>query len=287
MGVECPKCKTENTSDSQFCKKCATSLPPSEDINVSRTKTIQKTKEKSVLEKSFAGKYQIREELGRGGMGIVYKAEDTKLKRTVALKFLPPELARDKEARERFIREAQAAAALDHPNICTVYEADEAEGKAFISMAYIEGENLRKIITKGPIKYDKAMEIAIQVAEGLEEAHKKGIVHRDIKSANIMVTEKGQAKIMDFGLAKVAGSSLITKEATTMGTVAYMSPEQARGEELDERTDIWSLGVILYEMISGNLPFRGANDQSIVFSILNEDPVPVKELEKGIPIELV
>jgi len=286
MGVECPKCKTENTSDSQFCKKCATSLPPSEDINVSRTKTIQKTKEKSALEKSFAGKYQIREELGRGGMGIVYKAEDTKLKRTVALKFLPPELARDKEARERFIREAQAAAALDHPNICTVYEADEAEGKAFISMAYIEGESLRKIITKGPIKYDKAMEIAIQVAEGLEEAHKKGIVHRDIKSANIMVTEKGQAKIMDFGLAKVAGSSLITKEATTMGTVAYMSPEQARGEELDERTDIWSLGVILYEMISGNLPFRGANDQSIVFSILNEDPVPVKELEKGIPIEL-
>jgi serine/threonine-protein kinase len=285
MGTKCPECNTVNPSDSKYCKECETSLPSPEDISVSRTKTIQKYKEKLVSDKLFASKYQIREELGRGGMGIVYKAEDTKLKRTVALKFLPPELARDKGAKERFIRESQAAAALDHPNICTVYEADEVEGKAFISMAYIEGESLREIIKNGPIKYDKAMEIALQVAEGLEEAHKKGIVHRDIKSANIMLTEKGQAKIMDFGLAKVAGSSLITKEATKMGTVAYMSPEQTYGEAVDHRTDIWSFGVVLYEMISGQLPFTGERESSIMYSIVHEEQKPLKDFNLGIPTE--
>jgi len=219
-------------------------------------------------------------------MGVVYKAEDTKLKRTVALKFLPPELTHIPDVKNRFMREAQAAAALDHPNICTVYEFDEAEGKAFISMAYIEGQSLRKKIEAGPLELNEALKIATQIAEGLQEAHKKGVVHRDIKSANIMVTEKNQAKIMDFGLARTTGGSLLTKEGSTMGTIAYMSPEQARGEEVDHRTDIWSLGVVLYEMFSGQLPFKGERDQSVVYSILNEKPKPVSDLRSEIPMSI-
>jgi len=284
MGIKCPKCQFDNPDDSKFCKECGTQIIPSEEIPVTKTFI---TPSKGLDEGStIIGKYRIIEKLGEGGMGVVYKAEDQRLKRTVGLKFMPPEFIRDPEAKQRFVREAQAAAALVHPNICTIHEIDEEEGKSFIAMEYIEGQSIREKIKKGPLNLTETLDIAIQAAQGLEEAHKKGIIHRDIKSANIMVTETGLAKIMDFGLAKVKGASLITKEATTMGTVAYMSPEQARGEELDERTDIWSLGVILYEMISGNLPFRGANDQSIVFSILNEDPAPVKELEKGIPVEL-
>jgi TolB-like protein len=220
-------------------------------------------------------------------MGVVYKAEDTKLKRTVALKFLPQELTHVSEIKERFIREAQAAAALDHPNICTVHEFDEAEEKTFISMAFVEGQSLKKKIESGPLELDEALKIANQVAEGLEEAHKKGVVHRDIKSANIMVTERGQTKIMDFGLARVAGGTLVTKEGTTMGTIAYMSPEQARGEEVDHRTDIWSLGVVLYEMFSGQLPFKGEHDQAIVYSILKEKPEPITDLKADIPVSIV
>jgi serine/threonine protein kinase len=240
-------------------------LKPAEGISV--TKTIITHTDSIQKGSILAGRYKIIEELGRGGMGVVYKAEDTKLRRTVALKFLPAELTHIPEVKERFMREAQAAAALDHPNICTVYEFDEAEETNFISMAYIEGQSLRKRIESGPLELDDALRIATQVAEGLQEAHKKGVVHRDIKSANIMVTEKGQAKIMDFGLARMTGGTLLTKEGSTMGTIAYMSPEQARGEEVDFRTDIWSLGVVLYEMFSGQLPFKGERDQSVVYSI--------------------
>jgi serine/threonine protein kinase/Flp pilus assembly protein TadD len=222
-------------------------------------------------------------------MGVVYKAEDTKLRRTVALKFLPPELAESPEAGERFIREAQAAAALSHPHICTIHEISEEEDQSFIVMEYIEGQSLRQKILKGPLDQTEVLDIAIQVAEGLEEAHKKGIVHRDIKPGNIMLTEKGAAKVMDFGLAKVFGGSLITREATTMGTVAYMSPEQAKGEVVDHRTDIWSLGVVLYEMITGQLPFKGEYDQSMIHSILNHEPEPVTKIRENLPsgLELV
>jgi len=219
-------------------------------------------------------------------MGVVYKAEDTKLKRTVALKFLPPELTHIPDVKERFMREAQAAAALDHPHICTVYEFDEAEEKAFISMAYIEGQSLRKKIESGPLELDEALRIATQVAEGLQVAHKKGVVHRDIKSANIMVTEDNQAKIMDFGLARMSGGTLITQEGMTMGTIAYMSPEQARGEEVDFRTDIWSLGVVLYEMFGGQLPFKGEQDQAVVYSILNKQPKPITDLRSEMPTSI-
>jgi serine/threonine-protein kinase len=219
-------------------------------------------------------------------MGVVYKAEDTKLKRTVALKFLPPDLTHIPDVRERFMREAQAAAALDHPNICTVYEFDQANETSFISMAYIEGQSLKKKIELGPLELEEALRIAEQVAEGLQEAHKKEIVHRDIKSANIMMTDRGQAKIMDFGLARVTERTLVTQEGMTMGTVTYMSPEQAKGEKVDHRSDIWSLGVVLYEMLSGKLPFRGEHEQAIVYSILKEKPEPITSLKSDIPVSI-
>jgi len=286
MTIKCPECQAENSDTQKFCGECAAPLPLAEDIAFSQTKTLHTPGKDLIKESIFAGRYKIIEELGRGGMGVVYKAEDTKLKRRVALKFLPAELTHIPDVKDRFMREAQAAAALDHPNICTVYEFDEAEGKSFISMAYIEGQNLRKRTESGPLELDEALKIATQVAGGLEEAHKRGIIHRDIKSANIMVTEKGQAKIMDFGLARTTGGSLLTKEGTTMGTIAYMSPEQARGEEVDHRTDIWSLGVVLYEMFSGQLPFKGKHDQSVVYSILNEKPKPVTDLCSEIPMPI-
>jgi TolB-like protein/Flp pilus assembly protein TadD/predicted Ser/Thr protein kinase len=284
MSVKCPKCHSDNPDDTIYCGKCAAPLKSAEEISI--TKTLITPEERLKKGSTIAGRYQILEELGRGGMGVVYKTEDTKLKRTVALKFLPPELTHISEVKERFMREAQAAAALDHPNICTVYEFDEAEEKTFISMAYIEGQSLKKKIESGPLKLDKALGIATQVAEGLQEAHRKGVVHRDIKSANIMVTEKGQSKIMDFGLARVTGSTMVTKEGTTMGTVAYMSPEQARGEEVDHRTDIWSLGVVLYEMFSGQQPFKGELDQAVVYSILNKKPEPITDLKASIPMSI-
>jgi len=230
--------------------------------------------------------YRILEKLGEGGMGVVYKAEDTKLKRTVSLKFLSPQLTKDRAARGRFIQEAQAAAALDHPNICTVYEINEFEGQTYIAMAYIEGRNLADKIASGPLKVEDAVDIAVQVAEGLKAAHEKGIIHRDIKPANIMLTEKGQAKLMDFGLAKLERGADVTRTMGVMGTVAYMSPEQALGEKVDQRTDIWSLGCVLFEMLTGQHPFKSEHDQSVVHSILKEEVPSVSKLRGKIPVEL-
>jgi serine/threonine-protein kinase len=231
--------------------------------------------------------YKILEKLGQGGMGVVYKAEDTKLKRTVALKFLPSELTRDADAKARFIQEAQAAGALDHPDICTIHEIDETEdGRLFIAMALYEGETLKKKIERGPLDIDEAVEIAMQVARGLGRAHEAGIVHRDIKPANIIITKDGVAKILDFGLAKLAGQTKLTKAGSMLGTVAYMSPEQARGDAVDHRTDIWSLGVVLHEMLTGTRPFTSEYDQAVVYSILNEEPDSLKSLRPEIPIEL-
>lgn len=239
--MKCPSCAVENLEDSKFCRKCATALPGGE---ASFTRTIVKGPAELASGTVIAGHYKIDRILGRGGMGVVFLADDTRLKRRVALKFLPPGLALDEDIRKRFMIEAQAAAALSHPNICTIYEVDDQAEKAFISMEYVEGESLREKVAKAPLPFDQVLDIALQVCAGLDEAHKKGIVHRDIKSANIMLTTKGQAKIMDFGLAKVADTAMITKEGSTMGTVAYMSPEQAKGEAVDARTDIWSLGVV-------------------------------------------
>jgi TolB-like protein/tRNA A-37 threonylcarbamoyl transferase component Bud32/Flp pilus assembly protein TadD len=227
--------------------------------------------------------YRVVEKIGEGGMGIVYRAEDTKLRRIVALKFLRPQVFASEEHRDRFVREAQTAAALDHPNICTIYGIDEAEEHLFISMPLVEGANLKERIRRGPLAVDEAVGIAIQIARGLEAAHKQGIVHRDVKSANVIVTPDGTAKIMDFGLAKITGAREISKTTQSVGTAAYMSPEQGRGDKVDSRTDIWSLGVILYEMITGELPFRGEYDPAVVYSLLNEDPVPVADLRSDIP----
>jgi serine/threonine protein kinase len=231
--------------------------------------------------------YKILEKLGEGGMGVVYKAQDLKLDRVVALKFLPQQMLNNESEKVRFIREAQAAAVLNHPNIATVYEIDEADGQIFIAMEYLEGKTLKERIEAKPFRLTEAIDIAVQVAQGIHVAHEKDIVHRDIKTSNIMVTEKGQAKVMDFGLAKLKKESLVlTKQGTTLGTIAYMSPEQARAETVDRRTDIWSLGIVLYEMIAGRLPFRGEFEQAIIYSVLNEDQEPLTALRSDVPIAL-
>ena len=202
--------------------------------------------------------YRITRELGAGGMGVVYEAVDTKLDRTVALKFLPPESTRDPDAKARFVHEAKAASAIDHPNVCNIYEIDETEdGQLFLAMACYEGETLKDRIARGPLPIDEALDITRQVAEGLTEAHAREIVHRDIKPANIFITDDGLVKILDFGLAKLAGQTLLTKTGTTLGTAIYMSPEQARGDVTDHRTDLWCLGVVMYEMVTGQVPFQG------------------------------
>jgi serine/threonine-protein kinase len=231
--------------------------------------------------------YKILEELGGGGMGVVYKAEDTKLKRTVALKFLPSELTRDKDAKTRFIHEAQAASALQHHNICTIHEIDETDdGRMFISMDCYEGETLKERIAGGPLPVEEALDIAIQVAEGLAKAHAAGMVHRDIKPANIVITSDGIVKILDFGLAKLAGQTKLTKTGTTVGTVAYMSPEQARGEGVDARSDVFSLGAVLYEMLTGELPFKGDHEAAILYGIINTTPASVGEYNSDCPTQL-
>ena len=238
--------------------------------------------------------YEITAELGRGGMGIVYKARDTKLDRTVAIKVLPAAALASQDDRARFYREAKAAAALNHPNIAQIYQIDEAvpEGspgddvRPYIAMEFIEGGTLEDRIKSGPLKLDEAVRIATQVAEALKAAHAKQIVHRDIKSANIMLTADGQAKVLDFGLAQTSHSTKLTRMGSTLGTVAYMSPEQARGEEVDGRTDLYSLGTVLYEMIAGKLPFGGEYEQAVVYSILNADPEPLTALRTGVPMEL-
>ncbi len=231
--------------------------------------------------------YKILEEIGSGGMGVVYKAEDTKLKRTVALKFLPPELLRDNAAKERFTQEAQAASALDHPNICNIFEIDETEdGQMFIAMGYYEGATLKEKISQKPFPVEDAIEITIQIAQGLSKAHEKGIIHRDIKPANIIITKDNVVKILDFGLAKLSGQTRLTKMDSTLGTVAYMSPEQTGGEDVDSRTDIWSLAVVLFEMLTSQLPFKGEYGQALTYSILNEEPIALTGLRSGVPLQL-
>ena len=231
--------------------------------------------------------YKILEKIGSGGMGTVYKTKDTKLDRLVALKFLPPHLSQAEDEKKRFIHEAKAASALDHPNICSIYEIDETDdGRMFIAMACYEGESLKDRISRGPLPVEEVLKIADQIARGLEKVHAKKIVHRDIKPANILITEDGVVKIVDFGLAKLAGQTKLTKTGTTVGTVAYMSPEQTRGDDVDHRADIWALGVILYEMLTGQRPFKGDYDQAVMYSILNEAPESPSAIRKGITVPL-
>ena len=220
------------------------------------------------------GPYRIVSQLGQGGMGVVYQARDPRLDRSVAIKLLPPDLTRDEIAKQRFLQEAKAASALDHPNICTIYEINETEdGQLYLVMRSYDGETLKDRIARGPLELNDAIDIATQVGEGLAEAHKARIVHRDIKPANLLVTKTGVVKILDFGLAKLAGTEGVTQTGTTVGTVAYMSPEQAKGQEVDHRTDIWSLGVVLYEMLAGMPPFQGENLLSLSNAIMDGEPM--------------
>ncbi|NQV72975.1 serine/threonine protein kinase, partial [bacterium] len=239
--------------------------------------------------------YSIESELGRGGMGIVYRAKDTKLDRTVAIKVLPSAALASADDRERFYREAKSAAQLHHPNIASVFEIDEAvpsdaphgtQPSPFIAMEYIAGGTLQDKIKEKPLSLSDAVKMASQVAEALKAAHAKNIVHRDIKSANVMITDEGVAKVLDFGLAKTNQSTMLTRMGSTLGTVAYMSPEQARGQEVDGRTDLYSLGTMLYEMVAGRLPFAGEYEQAVVYGILNEPPEPLTSLRTGVPMDL-
>jgi serine/threonine protein kinase/tetratricopeptide (TPR) repeat protein len=231
--------------------------------------------------------YHILDKLGEGGMGVVYKAEDTLLNRYVAIKFLSPRLSGDAEDRKRFLREARAAAALDHPNICTIHEVDETpDGEIFIVMAAYDGLPLNKMVDNGPLKPEEITEYAIQIAEGLRVAHEKEIVHRDLKPSNIILTESGRIKIMDFGLARITRDSELSVTGKISGTIPYMSPEQARGEQIDHRSDIWSLGVVLYEMATGRHPFRADFSEAVVYSILNSDPEPISRLRSDVPVAL-
>src|SRR5690348_10458917 len=247
--------------------------------------------------------YRMIEKLGGGGMGVVYRAEDLSLGREVALKFLPEETAHDRIALERFEREARAAAAINHPNICTVYEVGEYDGRPFLAMEMLEGQTLKHRIGNKPVPLDSLMSWAIQICDGLDAAHARGIVHRDIKPPNLFITTRGQAKILDFGLAKLATAGrqvratipertetaavdVLTTPGSAAGTPGYMSPEQARGEELDARTDLFSLGIVLYELATGKMPFEGKTSGAVMGAILHESPVPPSHINPEIPPKL-
>jgi serine/threonine protein kinase/tetratricopeptide (TPR) repeat protein len=285
--MQCPKCLHENPENSTVCFKCETPIHPASRQPTSDEKNIKENMDTITEGTIINNKFEITKELGGGGMGVVYEARDIKLNRTVALKFIPLELTRDQQYKERFIKEAQAASSLDHQNICTIYEISETDdGKLFIAMPRYDGETVKEKLKEGPLPIGEAIDIGKQVARGLAETHNRGIIHRDIKPANIIVTSDGIAKILDFGLSKQIDDKEITRTAAVMGTMAFMSPEQISGEEVGNRADIWSLGVVMYEMLTGRLPFEGDQGVVVIHSIINKSPIPPTELRAEIPMEL-
>ncbi len=282
--MKCPKCQAENTSDSQFCKKCATPLPGSEKILVSYTETFQTPIQDLTRGTIFAGRYEIIEELGKGGMGKVYRVEDNKIKEEIALKLIKPEISADKQTIDRFRNELKMTRMISHRNVCSMFDLGEEKGMSFITMEYVPGEDLKSMIRmSGQLSTGTAIKIAKQICDGLSEAHRLGIVHRDLKPSNVMIDKEGNARIMDFGIARSIRAKSITGEGIMIGTPEYMSPEQVEGEEVDQRSDIYSLGVILYEMATGRVPFGGDTPLSIAVKHKTAVPLDPRRLNHQIP----
>ena len=287
MGNRCSKCQFDNPPDTLYCGKCATPLPPSEEISVSHTKTLEIPVEELTTGSTFAGRYQIIEELGKGGMGKVYKVHDTEIKEKVALKLLNPEIASDEKTIERFRNEIRLARRIAHKNVGRMFDLGKAEGTYFITMEYVPGQDLKGLIRQsGQLAVGTTISIAKQVCEGLSEAHRLGVVHRDLKPSNIMVDKEGNARIMDFGIARSLKAKGITGAGMMIGTPEYMSPEQVEGKEVDQRSDIYSLGVVLYEMVTGQVPFEGDTPLSIAVKHKTESPPDPKDLNAQIPEDL-
>jgi serine/threonine protein kinase/Tfp pilus assembly protein PilF len=282
--IKCPQCDTDNPSDSKYCKECATPLP---DQEVSVTKTLEAPANELSRGTTFAGRYEIIEELGKGGMGKVYRAEDKKIKEEVALKLIKPEIASDKKTIERFSHELKTARKIRHKNVCGMYDLGESKGTHYITMEYVPGEDLKSFIRRSrQLSTGTAITLAKQVCEGLAEAHRLGVIHRDIKPSNIMIDKEGNARIMDFGIARSLKSKGITGAGMMVGTPEYMSPEQVDGGEVDQRSDIYSLGVILYEMVTGRLPFEGDTPLSVAMKHKSEAPKEPREINIQIPYDL-
>ena len=285
MANKCPKCNHENPDDTLFCGKCGTQLPAPEKIEV--TETLETPKEELTTGSTFAGRYQIIEELGKGGMGKVYKANDTDIKEKVAIKLIKPEISTNKKTIERFQNELKFARKIRHKNVCQMYDLNREEGTYYITMEYVEGENLKNMIRMSrQLGIGTAISVAKQVCEGLAEAHKLGVVHRDLKPSNIMIDREGSVRILDFGIARSLKEKGITGAGVMIGTPEYMSPEQVEAKETDQRSDIYSLGVILYEMVTGKVPFEGDTPFTIGMKHKGEIPKDPKEVNSQIPEDL-
>ena len=287
MDVECPKCQTENPADSKFCKECATPLSADPEIAVSHTRTLETMKEELTTGLVFAGRYQIIEELGKGGMGRVYKALDTKIDEKIALKLIKPEIATDKKTIERFSNELKYARKIRHKNVCHMYDLGEEKGNNYITMEFVEGEDLKSMIRmSGQLSTGMTIKVAKQICDGLSEAHKLGMIHRDLKPGNVMIDKNGDARIMDFGLVRSLEAKSITGAGVMIGTPEYMSPEQVEGKEIDKRSDLYSLGVALYEMMTGQVPFEGDTPFTIGVKHKSEIPQEPKKINEQIPDDL-